>query len=159
MSRPENSFWMLPWPKKSPLGPQKVQTDPKIKSKAKVRIEENIGNKSCSTAWVDLKTVFEPFPDPQNSPFLQLQISSTSLQLQIFSTSNLLSFKFLQLQISVTSNIFNFKSLQNQMTTTSIFFQLYTSSTSNFFFKFKLQIQTSNSYFKSYFKFKLQIHT
>ena len=29
-------------PKKSPLGPQKVKNDPKIKSKSSVRIEANI---------------------------------------------------------------------------------------------------------------------
>ena len=43
---------------KSPLGPQKVKNDPKIKSKSKVRIEENIENKSYSTSWVVPKTVF-----------------------------------------------------------------------------------------------------
>ena len=35
---------------KSPLGPQQVKNDPKIKSKSKVRIEENIENKSYSTS-------------------------------------------------------------------------------------------------------------
>ena len=49
MGRPENSFECYPDPKNSPLGPQKVQSDPIIKSKSKVRIEENIGNKSRST--------------------------------------------------------------------------------------------------------------
>ena len=33
-------------------------------SKSKVRIDGNIDNKNCSTAWVDRKTVFEPYCDP-----------------------------------------------------------------------------------------------
>ena len=40
-----------------------------MKSTSKVRIEGTIGNKSCSTTWVDPKTVFEPYPDSQISPF------------------------------------------------------------------------------------------
>ena len=36
-------------PKYSPLGSQKVQNNPKIKSKSNVRIEGNIENESCST--------------------------------------------------------------------------------------------------------------
>ena len=35
--------------KNSPLGPQKVKNDPKIKSNSKVRIERNKENESCST--------------------------------------------------------------------------------------------------------------
>ena len=35
-------------PKKNPFGPQKVKNGPKIKLESKVRIEENIENKSCS---------------------------------------------------------------------------------------------------------------
>ena len=31
-------------------------------------IEENIENKSCSTTWVDSKTVFEPYSDSKNRP-------------------------------------------------------------------------------------------
>ena len=101
--------------KNSPLW---VKNDPKIKSKSKVRAEENIGNKSHSTAWVHLKTVFEPFPDPQKSPILQLkifqlQISSTSLQLQVFSTSNFFNLKFIKHEISATSNFFHFSSTSN----------------------------------------------
>ena len=41
--------------KNSPIGPQKA----KIKSKSNVRIEGNTENESCSTTWVDPKTVFE----------------------------------------------------------------------------------------------------
>ena len=48
---------------KSPLGPQQVKNDPKIKSKSKVRIEENIENKSCPTAQLDPEYVFEPNSD------------------------------------------------------------------------------------------------
>ena len=36
-------------PKNSPLGPQKVKNDPKIKSKSNVKTEGNIENESCST--------------------------------------------------------------------------------------------------------------
>ena len=38
-----------PNPKNSPLGPPKVDNDPKINSKSNLRIEENIENESCST--------------------------------------------------------------------------------------------------------------
>ena len=61
MIRPQKSFSTLHWP-------QKVKMNPKIKSKSKVRIEGTIENKSFSTTWVDPKTVFEPYPDQQNSP-------------------------------------------------------------------------------------------
>ena len=37
---------------------QKLKKDPKIKSKSKVRIEESLVNKSCSTAWVDPKSFY-----------------------------------------------------------------------------------------------------
>ena len=47
---------------------KKGKNDPKIKSKLYVRIYRNIENGSCSTTWVDPKTVFDPFPDPKNSP-------------------------------------------------------------------------------------------
>ena len=39
----------MPTQKNSSLGHQKVKSDPKIKSKSKVRIEGNIENESCST--------------------------------------------------------------------------------------------------------------
>ena len=55
-------------PKNSSLGLEKQKNDTKIKSNSKVRIEENIKNQSCSTTWVDLKTVFEPYPEPKDSP-------------------------------------------------------------------------------------------
>ena len=49
-SRPQESFLTpLKSPKSSPLGPQKVKNDHKIKSKSNVRIEGNIENESCST--------------------------------------------------------------------------------------------------------------
>ena len=60
ISKPKNSFQIYLDPKNSPLGPQKVKSDPKIKSKSKVKVEENIENKICSTTQVDPKTVFEP---------------------------------------------------------------------------------------------------
>ena len=43
------SFEPYPDPKNSPLGPQKVKNEPKIKVKSNVRIEGNIENESCST--------------------------------------------------------------------------------------------------------------
>ena len=45
MSRPKKIFRTLPQSKNSPLEPRKVKGDPKITSKSKVRIEENIENK------------------------------------------------------------------------------------------------------------------
>ena len=46
---PKSFFEPYPDPKNSPLGPQKVKNDPKIKSKSNVRMEGNIENESCST--------------------------------------------------------------------------------------------------------------
>ena len=68
MSRPQNSFWTFLQPQNSPLGPQKVKNDPKIKSKSNVRIERNTEYESCSTSWVDPKTVFEPYTDHKSIP-------------------------------------------------------------------------------------------
>ena len=65
---PKTVFEPYPNPKNSPLGPQKVKKDPKIKSKSKVRIEGTVETETCSTTWVDPKKVFEPLPDPKNSP-------------------------------------------------------------------------------------------
>ena len=48
-----------PTPKK-PITASKVENDPKIKSKSKVWIEENIDNQSCSTTWSDPKTALNP---------------------------------------------------------------------------------------------------
>ena len=62
MRRPQNSFWTLPRPPKSPLGPQKLKNDPNIESKSNVRIEGCIENESCSTTWV-----FEPYSDHKTS--------------------------------------------------------------------------------------------
>ena len=42
MSVPQNRFEPYSDPKNSRLGPQKVKNDLKIKSKSKLRIEENI---------------------------------------------------------------------------------------------------------------------
>ena len=68
MRRPKTVLEPYPDPKNGLLGPQKVKNDPKIMSKSKVRIERTIENKSCSTTWVDIKTVFELYPDPENIP-------------------------------------------------------------------------------------------
>ena len=61
-------FWTLPKPQKYPIRVPKRKNDTKIESKANVRIEGNIENESCSTTWLDPKTVFEPFHSPKNSP-------------------------------------------------------------------------------------------
>ena len=55
-------------PNHSPLGPQNVKNYPKIKSKLNVKIEGNIENESCSTTWVDPKTIVEPYPNPKKQP-------------------------------------------------------------------------------------------
>ena len=65
MSRPKTVIEPFPDPKNIPLGLQPVKNDPKNKSKSKTRIEENIENKMFSTTWVDPKTVFERYPDPE----------------------------------------------------------------------------------------------
>ena len=49
----------------SPLGPQNVKNDPKIKSKSNVRIERNKENESFLTSWVDPKTVVKPYSIPK----------------------------------------------------------------------------------------------
>ena len=49
MGRPKTVFEPYPNLKNSPLWPQKVRIDPKIKSKSKVRIEGTLENESCST--------------------------------------------------------------------------------------------------------------
>ena len=66
---PKTVFWPYRNPKNSPLGPPKVKNDSKIKSKLNARIEKKPKeNESCSTTWVDPKTVFELYPNPKNSP-------------------------------------------------------------------------------------------
>ena len=64
---PKTVFEPFPNLKNSPLGPQKVKNDPKIKSKVNVEIERNKENESCSTTLVDPKTVVEPYPSPKNA--------------------------------------------------------------------------------------------
>ena len=67
MSRSQNSFWTFPQPPKKPIRAPKRKNYPKIKLKSIVRIKRNKENESCSTEWLDPKTVFEPFPNPKNS--------------------------------------------------------------------------------------------
>ena len=67
MSKPQNSFQTLPQPQKSPIRAQKVNNDPKIKSKSNVRIVRNKENESFSTTGVDPKTVVEPYPNPKKN--------------------------------------------------------------------------------------------
>ena len=66
-SRPENSFWTLPQPKNSPLGPPEAKKDVKIRSMLKVGIRWGIENQICSGIWVDPKKVFEHYPNPKNN--------------------------------------------------------------------------------------------
>ena len=76
----QNKISGLKKTKKMKVGPQKVKKEPKIRSNSKVRIERNIENESCSTTWVHPNTLFEPFPNPKNSP-LQPQKSKMTLEL------------------------------------------------------------------------------
>ena len=68
MSRSKNSLQTLPQPQKLPIRAQKVKNDPNIKSKSNDRAEGNIENESCSTTWVDPKTVVKSYSNPQTSP-------------------------------------------------------------------------------------------
>ena len=63
-----------PTPKIAHQEPIKVKKDPHIMSKSKVRIEGTIENKSFSTKRVDIKTNFEPYPSPKNSPLVAQEI-------------------------------------------------------------------------------------
>ena len=83
MSRPQNSFEPFPNPKNSLLGPQKVKNYPKIKSRSNVRIEKNKEDESCSTAWLDPKTVDEPYSNPKNSPLGPQKVKTTPTLNQI----------------------------------------------------------------------------
>ena len=50
LSETDSADIYLPWPPKMPLRPQKVKkNDLKIRSKSKVKIGEDIENKSCTT--------------------------------------------------------------------------------------------------------------
>ena len=61
---PKTVFEPYPNPKNSPVGPQKVINDPKIKPNWK---EEIIESERYSTTWVAPKSVFESEPGPKNS--------------------------------------------------------------------------------------------
>ena len=65
MSRPQNSCSSLTQPQKQPIGSKKLKKDLKIMSKSKVKIEGTLGNKSCSTTWIDPKAVLKPTPSPK----------------------------------------------------------------------------------------------
>ena len=60
MRRPQNSFEPYPNPKNSHFVPQTVKNYPKIKSKSKARIVENVEIKSSSSTLLDPKTVSDP---------------------------------------------------------------------------------------------------
>ena len=74
MSKPKDRFLAIFLPQNSPLVPQNDNDYPKIKSKPKVRIKWTV-EKKCSTAWVDSKTVFEPYPNQKvkNEPKIRSQ--------------------------------------------------------------------------------------
>ena len=73
---PKTVFEPYPKPKNSPLGPQKVKNNPKIKYKSNVRIEGYIENESCLTIWVYPKTVFKSYIDPNNNPLGPQKVKS-----------------------------------------------------------------------------------
>ena len=52
-----------------PIRTPKRQKGPKIMSKSKVRIEENIEIQSCSARWRDPRTIFEPNPGPKKAHY------------------------------------------------------------------------------------------
>ena len=62
---------------------KEVKNYSKIKLKSKVRIEGILENKSCSTTWVDPKTVFESLPDPKKSPLQPQKVKITPKLSQI----------------------------------------------------------------------------
>ena len=64
MSRPQNISEPYSDPQTSPFGHQKDKNDPKVKSNSNVRVQEIIEYKSCSTIWVEPKTVYEPHIEP-----------------------------------------------------------------------------------------------
>ena len=66
MSTLQNHFWSLLQPQKLPITALKMEK--KNISKSNVRIKLSTENESFKTTWVDPKTFFEPFPNPQNSP-------------------------------------------------------------------------------------------
>ena len=68
MSRLQNSCWTYSDHKTSPLGPQKDNDNPKIKSNSNVRIQGIIEYEICSTTRVEPKTIVELYSDPQTSP-------------------------------------------------------------------------------------------
>ena len=84
---PKTVFELYPDPKNNPLGPQKARNGLKIKLKSKVRIEEIIENKDCSTTLVDHKTVLKLYPDPKNSPLGK--VSKIKKKLVEYSTKGL----------------------------------------------------------------------
>ena len=66
MSRPKSSCRTSLRPQNQHfLGSQKDKNDPNIKSNSNVTIQGIIGNESCSTTWVDPKTVVEPYSNPK----------------------------------------------------------------------------------------------
>ena len=51
---------------------------PKKCQKSNVRIEGHIENESCSTTWVDPKTVVQPYPHSRNSPLGPKKVKNDS---------------------------------------------------------------------------------
>ena len=65
---PKTFFEPNPDPKNSPLGPQKLKNEPKIKSNSNVRIEGIIENESCLITWDRAKNRFQTLLQPPNQP-------------------------------------------------------------------------------------------
>ena len=62
-------FFNLTQPQKMAYkGPKKAGNNPKIRSKSKVRIDGSLENKNSSDIWLDIKTVFEPYPNIPKKP-------------------------------------------------------------------------------------------
>ena len=66
MSKHQNSCRTLLQPQNQPIRAQKDKNAPKIQPNSNFTIQGIIENESCSTTWVDHKTVVEP--DPKSSP-------------------------------------------------------------------------------------------
>ena len=58
--------------------PQKVKNDPKIKSKSKVRIEENVENKTYSTTYLDPRNQKDPLIRSRTKVIIERTIENNS---------------------------------------------------------------------------------
>ena len=51
----------------------------KVSDNQNLLLKKTFKNKSCSTAWVDPKTVVEPIPNPKNSPLGHQKVKNDPL--------------------------------------------------------------------------------